>query len=67
MPELDRIINLIWKRAEELGIDLESMGIYDAEDLQLFAVRFMLANIEDLDDFMFDTLEDDEILSEEGA
>lgn len=42
------LLDQIRELARREGIDLESMGIYDDEDLQMAALRFFRDNLEDV-------------------
>lgn len=62
------ILDAIYKRAGELGIDLEAMGIYDDEDLEIRALTAFFNNLEDIDDDMVSwnpSEESDEIFDDE--
>ena len=44
---ISELITQILEEANKQGISLESLGIYDDEDLQIFALRFLLNNFDD--------------------
>lgn len=60
------IIEKIKERAEELGIDLDSLGLYETEDFVNTALCFLYQHLEDLDgeevqiDFSEETLDEEE-------
>jgi hypothetical protein len=41
-------LDTFWKQMEEEGLELESLNVYDDEDLIMLALRFLSSNIEDL-------------------
>jgi len=44
---ISELITQILEEANKQGISLESLGIYDDEDLQIFALRFLLNSFDD--------------------
>lgn len=67
---ISELLTQIYKEAKEQGLSLEGAGIYDDEDMIMFALRFLRSNLEDA---IFYTLEEDGIdemyedLLEEGT
>ncbi len=57
---ISEILDRIYKRAKELGFDLESMGIYDDEDIQVRALTLFYNSLEDLDEEMVSVNSDED-------
>ena len=57
--DITTLITQVLEKAKEQGIELESLGIYDDEDLLKFALRFLLNNF---DDATFESVMDDDEL-----
>ena len=47
-----KTINEIKKEANELNINLEEFNLVEDEDFLLFALRYLLSNIDDLSDYL---------------
>lgn len=56
---ISEILDRIYKKAAELGIDLESMGMYDDEDVQIKALILFLNNLEDVEDEILEVEQED--------
>jgi len=48
---ISEVLDHLYKEAENLGIDLNDTGFSSDEDVQIFALRFLLANLEDAIDW----------------
>lgn len=40
-------LDALHKEAKNVGVDFKKAGIYDDEDLELFALNFLRSNLED--------------------
>ena len=59
IPPIDKLLDEIWKECDSNGLQPGRAGVHDAEDMILFALRYLRSNMHEVFE-EFDPQEDDE-------